>query len=55
MSEKIIKIKIDKTAQRAELEIGEEAVAFSFQFLQSLVMDFMSNKEQIYVKEIPLK
>lgn len=50
-----MKLKVDKTNRRVEVEIGEEHVAFTFEFLQSLAMDVMQSKTIVYEKEIPFK
>lgn len=50
-----LKVKIDKQKKRVEVEIGEERVAFTFEFLQQLAMTVMSDKSPVFEKEIPLK
>ena len=50
-----IKIKVDKRTKRVEVELGEEKVAFTFDFLQQLAVAVMSDKSAVFEKEIPLK
>lgn len=50
-----LKVKIDKQKKRVEVEIGEERVAFTFEFLQQMAMTIMTDKSPVIEKEIPLK
>ncbi|EJB4242343.1 hypothetical protein MT068_001411 [Salmonella enterica] len=50
-----IKLKVDKQQKRVEIELGEERLALSFEFLQQLAMTVMSDKSSVFEKEIPLK
>lgn len=50
-----LKVKIDKQKKRIEVEIGEERVAFTFEFLQQMAMTVMTDKSPVIEKEIPLK
>ena len=50
-----IKLKVDKQQKRVEIELGEERLALSFEFLQQLAMTVMSDKSPVFEKEIPLK
>ncbi|AVQ09925.1 hypothetical protein [Salmonella phage vB_SalS_ABTNLsp4] len=50
-----LKVKIDKQKKRVEVEIGEERVAFTFEFLQQMAMTVMTDKSLVIEKEIPLK
>ena len=50
-----LKVKIDKLKKRVEVEIGEDRVALSFEFLQQMAMTVMTDKSPVIEKEIPLK
>ena len=50
-----LKVKIDKQMKCVEVELGEERLKLSFEFLQQLAMTVMSDKSPIFEKEIPLK
>ncbi|QFG07653.1 hypothetical protein [Salmonella phage vB_SenS_SB13] len=50
-----LKIKVDKRMKRVEVELGEERLKLSFEFLQQLAMAVMSDKSPVFEKEIPLK
>lgn len=50
-----LKVKIDKQQKHVEVEIGEERVKFTFEFLQQMAMTVMTDKSPVIEKEIPLK
>ncbi|ASU02415.1 hypothetical protein P162_0051 [Bacteriophage T5-like cott162] len=50
-----LKLKVDKQKKRVEIELGDERLALSFEFLQQLAMTVMSDKSPVFEKEIPLK
>ncbi|QXV84659.1 hypothetical protein bas29_0129 [Escherichia phage SuperGirl] len=48
-------LKVDKRMKHVEVELGEERLKLSFEFLQQLAMTVMSDKSPVFEKEIPLK
>ncbi|CAL5098750.1 Phage protein [Salmonella phage Tennessee] len=50
-----LKVKINKQKKRVEIEIGEERVAFTFEFLQQMAMTVMTDRSPVIEKDIPLK
>ncbi|AXY84993.1 hypothetical protein HOU17_gp175 [Salmonella phage Sw2] len=50
-----LKLKVDKRMKCVEVELGEERLKLSFEFLQQLAMTVMSDKSSVFEKEIPLK
>lgn len=50
-----LKLKVDKQKKYVEVELGEERLKLTFEFLQQLAMTVMSDKSPVFEKEIPLK
>lgn len=50
-----LKLRADKQKKHVEVEIGEERIAFTFEFLQQMAMTVMTDKSLVIEKEIPLK
>lgn len=50
-----LKLRVDKQKKYVEVELGEERLKLTFEFLQQLVMTVVSDKSPVFEKEIPLK
>ncbi|WJZ69725.1 hypothetical protein YZUL1_75 [Citrobacter phage YZU-L1] len=50
-----LKLKVDKQMKCVEVELGEERLKLSFEFLQQLAMTVMSDKSPVYEKETPVE